>query len=359
MSLPCPRPDRSIGPWTRRGFTLVELLIVIVIIALLMGMLTLGIGAAIRRTQQAAVIMEIEQMSNGMQAYKDAHGSFPPSFAAYDNPTNAYRALITRHLANAFPQYIRDADEDGDHDYDDFRQDVLDGTSDYDTANFPDGLDVNTLDQAEALVFWLGGFPSRTTESRLVGFSLNQRNPFENDTVQPQRTTRHFAFETDRLRDLDEDGWLEYVPNLEPPTGEMSPYVYFDSATYTAWTAPGATILLASYPSDEPAAVRGGLTASAAATNIQQWGRCWPMWRVDPAENPPDPAQWVNSDSFQIICAGEDGAYSLTEDPPTDPATFPHLDEPEDPDDPILDNLANFADDTMEEVHSRHEDEHE
>jgi hypothetical protein len=90
------------------------------------------------------------------------------------------------------------------------------------------------------------------------------------------------------------------------------------------------------------------------------------MWRVERDPLPPStlgsgdtPAQWVNSDSFQIICAGEDGAYSLTGTPaPSDPPDFAHLDEPEDPDDPILDNLANFADSTMEDIHEQHADEH-
>jgi hypothetical protein len=148
-------------------------------------------------------------------------------------------------------------------------------------------------------------------------------------------------------------------PNLDPPTGEMSPYVYFDSATYTAWAAPTPSMLLASYPSASPR--RGGKDAAQAASASRSGaaaGRCG----VERDPLPPSPlgsgdtpAQWVNSDSFEIICAGEDGAYSLTAAPPTDPATFPHLDEP---DDPILDNLANFVESTMEDTLALHEDEH-
>jgi prepilin-type N-terminal cleavage/methylation domain-containing protein len=348
----------------RVGFTLVELLIALAIIALLMSLVLLGLGTARRRTQLAAVTCEIDQLAAALHAYKDARGAFPPSFAGYSAGTGtAHKALIMRHLANAFPQYTGDTDGDGDHDYDDWHDDIHAGTSDFDPVKHPGGLHVSRLDQAEAIVLWLGGLPSIRTETKLIGFSRNPLNPFESDTVQTQRTATLFAFKPERLVDRDEDGWWEYVPNLDSPTGEMSPYVYFDSATYTAWTAPTPSVLVASYPSANPR--RGGRDTAHANQRIQEWGRCWPLWRVERNPLPPSPlgaggtpAQWVNQDSFQILCAGEDAAYSLTSPAPIDPATFPHLDEPTDPDDPILDNLANFAEGTFEDVHAQHGDEH-
>jgi type II secretory pathway pseudopilin PulG len=350
----------------------VELLIVLVIIALLMALVLAGLGMARTRAQNASRTLEINQLAAGMASYKDARGAFPPSFAAYNTaaPFNNQN-LIVRHLRNAFPQYNRDPDSDGvPGTYLDFADDVATGTSDFDTSRFASGLDVNTLDQAEALVFWLAGFPSIRTESKTIGFSLNPLNPFESDTVQPnaeQRTRRHFEFKPDRLVDEDNDGWWEYIPEGSHPTGDMAPFVYFDSASYNAWTAPTPTVLLASYPSSVGGALRGGASAAQANQQISMWGRCWPMWRVvrDPlpptVATPPDPpAQWVNSDTFQIICAGEDGTYSLPDAPPDYPTVFPDLrdetgTELADPDDPHLDNLTNFCEGTLEDERDTHE----
>src|SRR5688572_22250651 len=103
-------PRRTHVARRRPAFTLVELLVVIVILAMLMGLVSVAVFKALRTGQDAQVTIEINQLAMGMNNYKDAHGAFPPSFAAYVTsggtaPHNHYEAQIVRHLRQAFPRY--------------------------------------------------------------------------------------------------------------------------------------------------------------------------------------------------------------------------------------------------------------
>jgi hypothetical protein len=113
------------------------------------------------------------------------------------------------------------------------------------------------MDQAEALVFWLGGFPmprlggKPTGEllgpSKLLGFCAAPALPFFDAPGRPMsvfttaeatalntvdRTKPLFQFDESRLVDQDQDGWLEYIPPFPESKGLVPPYVYFDSDLY-------------------------------------------------------------------------------------------------------------------------------
>ncbi|MDO4570451.1 MAG: type II secretion system protein [Planctomycetia bacterium] len=72
----------------RQGFTLVELLTVIIIIAILAGMVTGAVGYAVTSVKQAAIRAEIGSLEQALNAYKADIGEYPP-----DNSTDA-----TRHI---------------------------------------------------------------------------------------------------------------------------------------------------------------------------------------------------------------------------------------------------------------------
>ena len=85
---------------TRRGgFTLVELLAVIMIIALLAGLLTPAVMRARNSARNAAIKAEIDMLHMAIMNYKNEYGSFPP---AVGNPVAG--SPSAKHLQRLFPR---------------------------------------------------------------------------------------------------------------------------------------------------------------------------------------------------------------------------------------------------------------
>jgi prepilin-type N-terminal cleavage/methylation domain-containing protein len=61
-----------------RGFTLVEMLVVLGIIALLVGLLLPAVMAAVNASRRAQMALEISQLDQAVNAYKNQFGDFPP-----------------------------------------------------------------------------------------------------------------------------------------------------------------------------------------------------------------------------------------------------------------------------------------
>lgn len=309
------------SPTTRPGFTLVELLMVIIIIGILAGLLIVAVGPAIGTANTAVVKAEINQLDVALNNYRDTYGSLPPTMVTWGDSTsspfsgnstveslydeNQKQQRFVRHVRKAFPRY---------------RADWLGmGGTIYNVTKFPKGgsyvlenCDLKTMDAAEALVFWLGGMPKiwkandEEYEVELTGFSKDPANPFlpEYDWVtpgpgtvgthyQPERTPPLFEFDTRRLVDTDKDGWPEYVPDLGGSSSDAAPYVYFDAGTYG--------IFPYYPPNNHP------MMASASTS----WGIARPyLIRYTSTTNDlPLPASYAAADAFQIICAGADGKY--------------------------------------------------
>ena len=67
------------------GFTLVELLVVISIIAILMGLLVVAIQAVRKNAQQSACSNNLRQIATGIQMYNTSHGHLPPGMVDDDD----------------------------------------------------------------------------------------------------------------------------------------------------------------------------------------------------------------------------------------------------------------------------------
>ena len=116
------RPTRSGRP---RGFTLVELLVVIVILALLAGLITPVVFSAINNAKEAQIKIEMANLAMAIEDYKRIVGAYPPSTVAD----------AQAHVAAAFP-FVGDA-----------------------------AAEVAAFDaDAKALTFWLGGVSKDPTK---------------------------------------------------------------------------------------------------------------------------------------------------------------------------------------------------
>ena len=165
---------KSKGSGARRGFTLIEMLAVIVIIGILATMISAAAFAALRRAKVTAIAVEISQLDLGLNAYKERLGEYPPDFTVAED--------VPRHIAKAFP--------------------------DYTGAMVPSG------DASTAILYWLGGPDGN-------GFSANPLDPFDNN---PSRIGPFFEFDPGRIRDS------RYYPPGVPfgsSSGGFAPYVYF------------------------------------------------------------------------------------------------------------------------------------
>jgi prepilin-type N-terminal cleavage/methylation domain-containing protein len=176
----------------RRGFTLVELLVVIGIIAILMALLSPVIYLAIVKAQEARIAAEVTSLDGAMKAFKEKHGMYPPSDFSNMN-TNGPVGLF---LSKAFPN-----------------------------CNVQTELTWigGSLTPAQALVFWLQGF-SPDTEHPLSGIANAPPTPF-------------FPFDQARLVNSTNSSTNPVISQrfaaYVPANGQGAPYVYYSAATYS------------------------------------------------------------------------------------------------------------------------------
>jgi prepilin-type N-terminal cleavage/methylation domain-containing protein len=259
------RANRSI----RQAFTLVEMLVVIVIIAILAGLLLPAINMARNAAIRTRIALEIQQFETGIEAYRMKYNDIPPDFSDRD--------LVRRHIYTAWPNI--DSAEVA-------RVDVVfwvnplaaSGDSDYHATN---------VNPAEALVFWMGGFstnPRRPFTGAGGPFLTNNAGVIT--AYNPDRLVGGMDLDRARLNATD-DG--DFFPVLVPK-GLLAPYVYFDSRTYGGLLKPPQPV------------VNGYFTAP-------NMGTAKPYMTTRPSATSGYGFEWVNRDSYQIICAGQDNNY--------------------------------------------------
>lgn len=299
------------------GFTLVELMVVLVIIAILASLSMAGYMQIQRRATQARMVVEMGQLDSAMKAYKERHDRYPPNFG--DANVQVRQDRFLRHLRAAFPRFAAFQN------YAAMRRFVQDNYNYKSPNGSLANLDLDQLDQAEALVFWLGGMPTpwdaqntaAIAPRRLFGFHQDPTNPFKREArAQEQhdplkfRTQLYYAFDETRLVDNDLDGWWEYVPQLTSSSGSHTPpYVYFDAEGYVNISATNPVEHLG-YPQATSVTVPAGHMLLYG-----EWGMAVPYAQYhDP--NHKSPTQWINSQSFQLICTGMDGMFATPTSPP-------------------------------------------
>jgi len=287
-----------------RGFTLVEILVVVAIIVILMAILIPVAMRAISQARNAAIAVELSQLKAAMDKYKEEHGDYPPSmdwdpsFPAtliaqqqkwWDSSNSrpsayAYSSICERHFLRCYPK--------------------MNSSEKYKFY----GLIAPILEQDEVLVFWLSMIANDPREP-FKNFLINNNNNLYyaggldqnklNFNDFPGTYTRfvHFNFDTRRLQDVDDDDGDgipgDGIPGYLSLYAKETTYMYFDSRTYAFPTVnnPSNNIYYAA---------RGVAQPFADATTMTK----------------PVP-KFVNPDTFQILSAGQDGNFGLV---PPNPA---------------------------------------
>ncbi len=259
------------------------------------------------------VLLEIDQLGETLRQYREARQEFPPCLAEADEQTRQVRFL--KHLERAFPNaHYGRTSADFARLQTQIAQGLGDGSPGYNFQSPAGGelrpIDIGTLDAAEALPFWLAGFPTpidSTTkrpaaQRKLFGFHRDSDAPLKRGRAATDeshyRSEPLFEFEAERLTDHDGDGWLEFTWRRPFPEERIAPYVYFDGDAYGATTARAELLGTVRYPADGPL--------------LKTWGCAIPyLTKFDPAR--PSEAQWGNAASFQIVAPGVDNEYGPRE----------------------------------------------
>lgn len=142
---------RAAGRRAWQGFTLIEILVVIVIIGLLASIAFVAFGGARGFFAGASAKARLDDLAQVLEAYKLEHGEYPPD-------SNATPAEIRRHILKRWKKALKGGNVEGMVDY------VCDDVYEF---------DANGVAQkpGAALLFWLAG-PDQD------GFSADEENPF-------------------------------------------------------------------------------------------------------------------------------------------------------------------------------------
>lgn len=295
------RARRSSIPDARRGFTLVEMLTVIVIIGILAGLISAAAIYARARAREAAIYTQIKQLEASLMQYKNEYGEFPPDFWGLNGSEGAAAQTkaeqdLRRHLRKRWPKYAPGADP------------VTQFAADLTAV----GLDPTKLDPASALVFWLGGLPEEAPTGvwKPAGFHADEEHPFQYGRP---RTGPMFEFDPKKITN-DAVGVLRYY--MEGPTS--SPVVYFraqrdpTNGRFEYGLISGTAFVPMSYvhfndADPDPKANRSNIAV--------------PYLDGDPqAGVPADPSvaaskrNWRNPETFQILHPGLDGVFGNSRD---------------------------------------------
>lgn len=282
---------------SRAGFTLVELLTVIVIIGILVGLVSGAVIRARNSAKRAVISNEINGLDAAFKSYMEKYGEYPPDFTD--------QKAVIRHLNRIFPRY------------------AINDWSQLSNAVRQYGVNLDSLSSSQggpaaAVVFWLGGppklNPSGGTNKQSTepgGFSADPSNPFSKGGA---RLPILFDFDPTRLvRDTGHQGateWIFYYPQTGAAPGPQSaPYVYFKSRSYGCVdpTGEGGSQTGQGYDPQGKSKGSGKQVARVWAAGRQE--TVYPYYYYKAPRSSIPPRSWYQAQTFQIVSAGLDNHF--------------------------------------------------
>ena len=314
----------------RRGFTLIELMVVITVIAILASFVVPAVSRALFAGENTQVIAEVKLLEKALLDFKNEYGSYPPShFVLHEDMAGWFgdltltgdaairRANSERLIRRIFgeeytppqlpgsttsmtnpPIAFYDIDGDG----------LLAGESDYDPSNDYSSDDEIVLNGAECLVFFLGGMQALSPEgTRIpVGFSKNRLNPF---TIVSggNRDKPLFEFDNSRFIDVDGDGLQEYHDQY---SGQETPYVYLSAYDGSGYRVEGLDGVIGTIDDETITVDAASLTGPSDGVYERLIGPRYAYYKVDNAAAGSAALfePW-NSETFQLFSPGNDRTF--------------------------------------------------
>jgi prepilin-type N-terminal cleavage/methylation domain-containing protein len=341
---------------TRRAFTLVEILTVVVIIGILVTLVTLAVAGAQRSAKRARIAVEMNQIVMALEHYKNEFGEYPPDM--FDD-----EALV-RHVKKRWPRFVIEG------------SDVKAQSTNIkwaitlvyrNTAIYPSPLLTQWAGKSQngvslhepnavihALSFWLGGFVQ--PDGKMQGFGADPEAPFgrhsgnskPNDGTGQQDDVTLGTVDKKVFLPLELGKNITLVDATIKPVGmffclsnrlnsdTFVPFVYFKGRSGGGFDA---------YRSKRPALQMNAY--NFGSKGLFPWGDLGiavPYAKTGTVDNNGKliNAEWVEAEKYQLIHPGLDGKFGQSTIPgnTTDDKFFRSLESLTQAD---LDNITNFS----------------
>ena len=246
-------PRQRLATHRRSGFTLVELLVVLLIVGMLAAILTPVVMQSLAKARNAAIKAEIDMLHMAIMNYKNEYGSFPPTSLDPTAPPN--------HLKRLFPR--------------------ANPTTAF--ASLP------TISSNNAVAYWLSGFTDLPTDPLGV--------------VAGTKRIKLYDFDQARLN----QATLEYHPSQKPG----SPYLFIPASQYSLAPYLKSGMSLFGAHAQPPTPIGASPRYLPPSGNLNELVTALvPSVLSSSAYS----QEFFNPDTFQIISAGRDEIFGTDDD---------------------------------------------